>query len=601
MLTDTSTNNSSTSLIARVGQIMAVIIALGLLSMISSMLVTESLSGDASQINKAGSLRMQAMRISRAYFVDHSKNKDLINKEVAEFDTRLAHLLSGGLRNVRNNSEIEQQYQKVLSIWKTLKHDKNHEHSKENKEKTIAKFDEFVSVLDRLVTLLQFESEKKLSMLRLIQGISLLSILIVTITILVKLNRSVIMPLKQLVHVANETGKGNFDVKAQYSADDELGVLAKALNQMSNELKSTYQEFEHRVAQKTQQLTQSNQSLQVLYRAARQLTSYDSHHNDGNVDLQNQKIDQQIIQDLEQVLGFGRVSIKLNEHNNLVIDISTPNEHIDHICFNQLRFPLEKQTRLFGYLIWQFPKGEQVAQWQQEILQAMADLIATTIELDQKRNAENRLLIVEERAVIARELHDSLAQSLSYLKVQMSLLTRKMQKTIKPEQLDKSLHDSLNETIEDIKQGLNAAYLQLRELLTTFRLKLDDPSIESALQGTIAEFSEKCQHPINFNFKLPQNYLSANQEIHLLQIVREALSNIHRHAHATKAGVCIKHKDNVVTVEIWDNGQGLPDTLPEHGHFGLGIMEERAKSLNSLIELVKREPKGTKVVLKFNK
>ena len=62
------------------------------------------------------------------------------------------------------------------------------------------------------------------------------------------------------------------------------------------------------------------------------------------------------------------------------------------------------------------------------------------------------MLIAEERAVIARELHDSLAQSLSYLKVQMSLLTRKVQKKVPEEQV--------HETIDDIKNGLNNAYLQ---------------------------------------------------------------------------------------------------------------------------------------------
>ncbi len=222
----------------------------------------------------------------------------------------------------------------------------------------------------------------------------------------------------------------------------------------------------------------------------------------------------------------------------------------------------------------------------------MADIIATAIELDQKRTSENRLVIVEERAVIARELHDSLAQSLSYLKVQMSLLTRKMQKNVPQAQVE--------ETIEDIKEGLNSAYLQLRELLTTFRLKLDDPAIKNSLQSTITEFSAKCQHSIEFNYQLPQSYLSANQEIHLLQIVREALSNIHRHSNGTKAGVSIVLDDNKVKVKIWDNGTGLPDSLSEQGHLGIGIMQERAKSLNTSLYVEDRADQGTLVSFEFN-
>jgi len=597
LLNETS---ASTSLVARVGQIITLIILVGVISMISSMLVTESLSGDAEKINNAGALRMQAIRISRVYLLNSDNKNTLLVQEVKIFEQRLHNLLSGGLLSSASNEDIKSQYQKLIHYWEKLKQDKNLIDMPSEAPKNFDEFDKFVKIIDKLVTLLQIESEKKLSILRLIQGISLLLVLIISIIILNKLNKFLIIPLKQLVKVANETGKGNFELKAQYQGNDELGVLSHAINKMSSELKQTYQDFEQRVEDKTQQLTQSNQSLEILFQAAKQLTQYDSHH---NIHIKNkqkeQNISPNIIKKLEQTLGAGRVSIQLNQQskNNLVIDFITPSKTVDNICFNHKKFPLEKQTLLFGYLIWQFPKAISVQPWQLQILQAMAEIIATAIELDQKRNSDNRLLIIEERAVIARELHDSLAQSLSYLKVQMSLLTRKMQKQASKNPID----ESIDETIGDIKQGLNAAYLQLRELLTTFRLKLDDPSLANTLHGTIAEFQEKCQHPIKLHYQLPDNYLSANQEIHLLQIVREALSNIHRHANATHARVDIQVINNQIEMNITDNGTGVPQDFSLQGHFGLGIMEERAKSLNSLIDISNISPHGTKISLTFTR
>ncbi len=584
-------SESSSSLIARVGQVMAVIITLGLVSMISSMLVTESLNGDAAQINKAGALRMQAVRISRAYFVDQSSNKEQVKAEINTFNLRLTNLFHGKQLTDGKDSAVGQQYGKILDLWQHV-----NRYSSSAKQLTaeqltelVQSSDRFVNKLDELVSLLQLESEKKLSILRLIQGITLLLVIAVASFVLFKLNRTLIVPLKQLVDVAEQAGKGNFEVKATYNKNDELGVLAHTINQMSDELKLTYQEFEKRVDNKTQQLSRTNQSLDILYRAARNLAGYTLSEQDSA----SYQIDHQIIDELVQVLGFGKIKIEVNDskQNNLIIDVYVINT-IDNICFNYHKFPLEKQNRLFGYLIWEIPKGKVVHDWQQQILQAMADIIATAIELDQKRTSENRLVIVEERAVIARELHDSLAQSLSYLKVQMSLLTRKMQKSVPQAQVE--------ETIEDIKEGLNSAYLQLRELLTTFRLKLDDPAIKNSLQSTITEFSAKCQHSIEFNYQLPQNYLSANQEIHLLQIVREALSNIHRHAGATKAGVSIVLDENKVKVQIWDNGSGLPESISEQGHFGIGIMQERAKSLNTSLYVDKRVEQGTLVSFEFN-
>ena len=585
-------NESSTSLIARAGQIMAVIIMLGLVSMISSMLVTESLNGDAAQINKAGALRMQAIRISRAYYEDNSQQKTQVKAEISDFDVRLSNLLLGKDLEHNNVSEVELQYQKILFLWKKINEQGlsiNHLDKQQLLQQT-QKLDHFVVKLDHLVTLLQLESEKKLTLLRIIQGITLLLVIAVASFVLIKLNQKLIMPLKQLVSVAEQLGKGNFDEKSNYDENDELGVLARTINQMSSELKLTYKEFEQRVDNKTLALTRSNQSLDILYRAARNLAGYTLSEQDSATF----QIDHMIIEELEQLIGVGKISVSINDskQNNLVIDITNnKNKIIDDICFNYHEFTLEKQGSLFGYLLWETPKNTVVHGWQKQILQGMADIIATAIELDQKRSSEKRLVIVEERAVIARELHDSLAQSLSYLKVQMSLLTRKMQKQLPQAQVE--------ETINDIKEGLNSAYLQLRELLTTFRLQLDDPSIKNALLGTITEFIAKCQHPIEFNYQLPDNYLSANQEIHLLQIIREALSNIHRHAQATLAGVDISLKNNQVNVKIWDNGKGLPEPVNKQGHFGISIMAERAMSLGTEIHLTTRGELGTLVSFEF--
>ena len=567
-------SNTSTSLIARAGQIMAIIIALGLVSMISSMLVSESLSGDAAQINNAGALRMQAMRISRAHVSQSQPNLELVAKEVAVFEDKLNHLFSGGVTSARDEPAIEKQYQLIMALWQELK--------QPQQATPIYSFDQFVSTIDKLVTLLQVESEKKLAMLRLIQGVSLFSVLIVAFIVLFRLNQIIVTPLKQLVNVAFEVGKGNFNHKAEYHSDDELGVLANTINQMSNELESTYQDLEGRVAQKTLELTQSNRSLEVLYSAARNLATQAPSHSDKH-----------IISELERVLGFGKISIHRSDDlgGREFIELKSDEDDSVAYCENNFRFELKKRSQTYGYLEWSLPKNIQAQDWQTQILQAMADIVATASELEQTRSTENRLLIVEERAVIARELHDSLAQSLSYLKVQMSLLTRKVQKDLPAEQL--------NETIDDIKQGLNKAYQQLRELLTTFRLKLEDPSIANALQGTATEFSTKCHHPVDLKFQLPQNYLSANQEIHVLQIVREALSNVHRHSQAGKAGISLTKSNHTVRVEIWDNGIGIPEKLEQQGHFGLGIMEERAKSLNALIDIQENKPQGTRVIVEF--
>ena len=584
----------SSSIVARAGQIMALIIGLGFLVMIASMLVSESLSGDAAQINRAGALRMQALRISRALILnapskqvsDIEKVRNLeptiqanaIRIEIEDFEHRLKHLFEGGMTSNRTDETIEAKYQYLLTQWREIKGLIN---TSQFDSVDYQVFDSFVEQIDQLVSQLQLASEKKLILLRSVQGISLFSLMLIAFVVLIRLNRTVIAPLKQIVEISEKAGLGDFTQKVEYQSDNELGLLARTINKMSTELALTHQDYEFRVEEKTRALTRTNRSLQVLYKAASNLAAKVSQYNEPS-----------FFKELEQALGEGRVFIKRYDSANSQNETIESESFLADLADLQLiSFPIEKNEEKYGLVIWHLAKDFEVKNWQVKMLKAIADMVATTIDLQQKRNTEKRVLIFEERAVIARELHDSLAQSLSYLKVQMSLLTKRMQKEADQKEIDK--------TINDIKQGLNGAYLHLRELLTTFRLKLDDPSLSNALQGTIVEFSEKCGYQIVLLNSIDENLLTANQEIHILQIIREALSNVHRHARATEAGVELVQEDNSCCVRIWDNGVGADFSEEHPGHFGMSIMEERAKSLGTRIQLGSRRPSGTIVSLQI--
>jgi len=585
-------NDNSHSLITRAGQIMAVIIGLGLVSMISSMLVAESLSGDAALINRAGQLRMLAVKVSRASILSdfdlyketnhpQSTTKQQIKKRnnhyengLKNFDQELHQLFVGGVANPLNNEKINHHYHELLSIWSKLKLSK--------KFNDIKVFDAFVVKLGQLVFLIQQESEDKISSLRAIYSVSLLLVIIVAFVVLTRINRSIIVPLKQLITVAESTAKGDFEKQLNYAEKNELGILSQTINYMSQELKLMHQNFEDRVNEKTSALSLNNQVLTFLYNISKTLT------NDNFQILENN-----ILAELQKILSTGEISLVLNEvkTESLAIDITDPVKFSEGICFSEYRFPLKKGAERFGYLNWLYPLNTPPKKWQSNLIEAVADMITTAHSLALKRVAENRLVIVEERAVIARELHDSLAQSLSYLKVQVALLTKKMEKQLPKEDIEL--------TIVDIKQGLNRAYSHLRELLTTFRLKLDAPNLHNALRSSVVEFSTKCDHPIELQFNLPSQCLNANQEIHLLQIIREALSNIQRHAKANFAKVTVELKENKCWLTIKDNGQGMNDDILLDGHYGLGIIKERAISLNADIVMQSKPQQGTEIKVNF--
>ena len=149
--------------------------------------------------------------------------------------------------------------------------------------------------------------------------------------------------------------------------------------------------------------------------------------------------------------------------------------------------PVKDQDQQFGVLIVRNPGLESVAAWQLPLLEAVARNIAAALRANEQTEHRRRLALLEERNAIARELHDSLAQSLSYLKIQISRL-QTLLGGAKPT-------PEVRDIVAELREGLGSAYRQLRELLTTFRLKMEHPRLEDSLRDTVAEFrAEEIEH-----------------------------------------------------------------------------------------------------------
>jgi two-component system nitrate/nitrite sensor histidine kinase NarX len=224
------------------------------------------------------------------------------------------------------------------------------------------------------------------------------------------------------------------------------------------------------------------------------------------------------------------------------------------------------------------------------LIGTLLEQLASALTLDRQTDNQQQLMLMEERSTIARELHDSLAQSLSCLKIQMACL--QMQNL--------PLNEDSQLLIKQMREELSTAYRQLRELLTTFRLKLETPGLRSALQHTVDEFSKKMELAITFDYQLPPQLVPANQGVHLLHIAREALNNIYKHAHASEVTLSLCYKEGAVTMKITDNGLGLPAIASRQNHYGLMIMQDRASSLQGECHIYARDGGGTTVCVNFS-
>jgi two-component system nitrate/nitrite sensor histidine kinase NarX len=256
-----------------------------------------------------------------------------------------------------------------------------------------------------------------------------------------------------------------------------------------------------------------------------------------------------------------------------------------------LSLPLKDTEQHYGVLQLEMPPGRELAQWQTQLLEALSRHIGIAIGTARRTEQSRRLSLLEERAALARDLHDSLAQSLAYMKIQVSRL--------KPLVDNPQRGNEARDVLEELREGLNSAYRQLRELLTTFRLRIEGEGLAAALQTTVAEFSGRGGIPVTLEVHLAGCTLTPNEEIHALQIVREALSNVINHARAHKAEVkVICNSDGSVSATVIDDGIGIRQAAGAH-HYGMTIMEERAKNLGGQLTVENLPALGTRVTLHF--
>ena len=193
-----------------------------------------------------------------------------------------------------------------------------------------------------------------------------------------------------------------------------------------------------------------------------------------------------------------------------------------------------------------------------------------------------------ERAFLARELHDSIAQALAFLKIQVQLLRTAVSKndTAKTDRALDELDDGLKECIADV-----------RELLVHFRTRAKGDEIEVAIQETLQKFQHQTGLKAASRVSGDGMPLPPDVQVQVLHIVQEALSNVRKHADATAVQVSV-NKGPAWRFAVHDDGKGF-DTDAERTQLNVGmkIMRERAEQIGATVDVTSSPGQGTTVSL----
>ncbi|MBI5891045.1 MAG: hypothetical protein HZB47_10260 [Nitrosomonadales bacterium] len=217
-----------------------------------------------------------------------------------------------------------------------------------------------------------------------------------------------------------------------------------------------------------------------------------------------------------------------------------------------------------------------------------AELLGTLIDHIKSNREAKREELLMERQTIANEIHDSLAQTLNYARMNTTLLS---------DAVRNNNEVMATKYVRDIDEALEIGQKAVRTLISDFRSDMNPAGLLHALQTLTEQFRDRHNIVLDCSIRVADLDLPLEHEIQTFNIVREALSNIVKHSNASHARLIVDHLCGYYVFTVEDNGIGT--FSPVEGHYGIIIMRERAQRIGGEIKVESTKGLGTCVQLFF--
>lgn len=610
----------------------------------STLYVSWRLEGGAAAINNAGRERMRlyniaflvALQVGQTIVPQPQEALSLriaIEDEITQFDTTLTYLLQNDEHrslSLYKDDEVREQMGRLQQSW----HDNIvpgirrilDSPRRAEQEKMLADFhpvlEQFVDLVDTLVNLVESNNTRVATLLNVFQ-IGLASLAFIGTILLISLfSLIVVRPITRLQEGIQRMGKGDFDVRLPITSRDEFGELANGFNQMAAQLQEIYATLEQRIEEKTHSIEIKNRELTALYDVAVLLNSSTAAEplcgivldklstligtRDGVVRLVDPTGKQ-----LKLVATRGVSKSFIAEENCLAVDAclcgdvmlggvmvnsdlsisATP--ALLNACKQDgfqtvMAVPIRSKQQVLGMLNLFFKEPRIFSLSEIRLLKSVGQHLGIAIENQRLVAREKEMAVSEERNLLAQELHDSIAQSLAYLNIQVQLLHEDLQQGRSAEAL---------QGLEQIREGVQESYDNVRELLVHFRIRIDNADLETALRSTLEKFEGQTGIRVTFFRRGTVPELPPEHVLQVMHIVQESLSNIRKHAKANRVDVELVSNEECILL-IRDDGSGF-DLARDAGdaHVGLSIMRERAHRIGAKLAMESTHGQGMQVSL----
>ncbi len=445
-----------------------------------------------------------------------------------------------------------------------------------------------------------------------------------------RLHGQLLQPLVRLEESVADVCQGEPGVNLPLQNVGVLGDVMRDIDSLSDELTEVYEDMDNRVARQTRRLAQQTASLKILYDVAASINQAKTlddllirnlrvlkkmlNGRSATVKLVNPEgrlrlvgsigADDRVLSEKEQLPLFLCRCGKVQSHGEVLCEqdpracsSATRRRLFGRDEVEAVEVPLMYHSERLGfYKIYVDRPGIRGREDLLDLLATIGNHLGMAVAKQRSDREARRLSIMDERTTMAHELHDSLAQTLASLRFQVRMMEETLVKTGAAESARSELHR--------IRNGLDEAHTELRELLNSFLAPIDQRGLEPALGKLCQRFRQETGIQIFFQRDCRHIDLSASEEIQIFRIVQESLVNIRKHAqaHTVRVLLTCRQKDSYLLL-IEDDGVGFDDAKPKGKpgeHIGLSIMEERARRLGGEMRIESEPGEGTRVELTYN-
>ncbi|MEO8136429.1 MAG: type IV pili methyl-accepting chemotaxis transducer N-terminal domain-containing protein [Betaproteobacteria bacterium] len=601
--------------------VVAPFLLLALSSIALTLWVTWQLDGGAAAVNEAGRMRMQAYRMSLSI---ETGERAALPRQIVEFERSIELLHSGDLERPLSmpwDEAVRRQFGIVEGDWARFRAGWLAS-VPSSTTGLAADTAAFAADVDAVVAGIERHMARWTALLHLLQ-LAMMAFAILGAVILLYVGYLFVLdPVGRLKEATERIQRGDLGARIDRVTSDEFGALAVCFNGMAEHLQSMHRDLEAKVAEKTWQLEEKRERLEALYDVTALVTKATTldelatgftervrrvAHADGVAlrwsDEGNQRFLLLASAGLPAPMMEAEQCLHANQCHcgNLSAPYSVRTIPIaqmlpvrEHQCANAgfavlVSIPIRLHERLMGEIDLFFHAHITLSPAEQSLLEALAAHLAAAMENLRLNALEKEAAIAQERTFIARELHDSIAQSLAFLKIQVQLMR---------DALDGGGAQRVQRVLEEIDTGVRESYGDVRELLVHFRTRAQEEDIEPALQTTLRKFEHQSGLKAEMQMRGHGIPLASDLQIQVLHIVQEALSNVRKHACASQVRLTVEQQPQW-RFEVCDDGIGFDhDAGPDdETHVGLRIMAERAEKIGAMLDVIATPGRGTAIVL----